>query len=107
MKEVGSQQNCCHLHVGQSSDTAKQRPQDYKTGTLNSIDCSKLTTQPYSTGNKPPLKVIVSKSHDPFFNLAAEDHLFEDVALDASILFLWRNKPTVVIGKWVQSICAL
>jgi len=52
--------------------------------------------------------VLVSHTTDPFFNLATEDWIFRHAPLAATsggvssldhILFLWRNSPTVVIGR--------
>lgn len=44
-----------------------------------------------------------STSRDAIFNLAVEEWLFNEVLEPASrtqILYLWRNSPTVVIGKY-------
>jgi lipoate---protein ligase len=46
-----------------------------------------------------PLKIFISESHDPWFNLATEDWIFHDLAPDQQVLFLWRNDNTVVIGR--------
>lgn len=44
--------------------------------------------------------VFVSLSNDIFMNLAFEDWLYENKNVKAkSILLLWKNKPTVVIGR--------
>ena len=43
--------------------------------------------------------VYLSNSHNPWFNLATEDWLFQTAPLDHHILFLWRNQPCVVIGR--------
>lgn len=54
----------------------------------------------------PPLKVFLSDTFDPWFNLATEDWIFRDMDPQARILFLWRNQDTVVIGRfqnpWVE-----
>ena len=39
-----------------------------------------------------------SGSHDPFYNLALEEHLFQTVRED-EVFFLWRNTPCVVVGS--------
>ena len=43
------------------------------------------------------MKIIFSKSHDPFFNLATEEYFINH--LEEDIFFLYQNKPCVVIGK--------
>ena len=43
--------------------------------------------------------VIRSDSTNPHWNLALERFLLESVAEDEVILYLWRNKDTVVIGR--------
>lgn len=44
-------------------------------------------------------KVIRSEFTDPYYNLAAEEYLTKTVRRGETILFLWQNTPTVVIGK--------
>jgi len=48
---------------------------------------------------KSKLKVYKSETTDPFFNLATEEWLFRQGDLSKHNLFLWRNAPTVVIGR--------
>ena len=43
-----------------------------------------------------------SGSHDPFYNLALEEHLFQTVRED-EVFFLWRNTPCVVVGAFRAS----
>ena len=43
--------------------------------------------------------VLHSQSHDPLFNLATEEWIFKEMDPSKQTLFLWRNGPTVVIGK--------
>lgn len=45
------------------------------------------------------LRVLVSESHDPWFNLAVEDCIFRQLPADQCVLFLWQNADTVVIGR--------
>ncbi len=50
-------------------------------------------------------KIIISDSHNPWFNLAAEEFFMDEVSEAAKqgksllILFLWQNDHTVVIGR--------
>lgn len=52
------------------------------------------------------LRVIVSRDHDPWRNLAFEDWVFRTVDEDELVFYVWRNGPTVVIGRhqnpWVE-----
>ena len=41
----------------------------------------------------PALRVIESVSHDPWFNLALEEWLFENTTPDEMVFYLWRNGP--------------
>jgi len=43
--------------------------------------------------------IIVAESNDILFNLATEEFIFEHVDVANPILFLWRNSPTIIIGK--------
>ena len=44
-------------------------------------------------------KVYISKSNNPYFNLAFEEYLVHHADSDGQILFLWQNQNTVVIGR--------
>ncbi|XP_068717871.1 lipoyl amidotransferase LIPT1, mitochondrial-like isoform X3 [Montipora capricornis] len=49
---------------------------------------------------KGEVSVYRSLSHNPFENLAFEDWLYLNADLtNKRILFLWRNEPTIVIGR--------
>ncbi|WP_115717678.1 lipoate--protein ligase [Gallaecimonas mangrovi] len=46
-----------------------------------------------------PLRLLLSASHDPWFNLAVEDTIFRHMDPAQKVLFLWQNAETVVIGR--------
>ena len=46
------------------------------------------------------VKVFFAKEFDPWLNLATEDWLYHDMDPNQNVLFLWRNSPTVVIGRY-------
>lgn len=54
----------------------------------------------------PQLRVLLSDTTNPWFNLATEDWIFRELDPDTRTLFLWRNADTVVIGRhqnpWVE-----
>lgn len=55
----------------------------------------------YST-NTPKadnVECYISTYTDPFVNLAIEDYLFKTTDPEKYILYLWRNKPCVVVGR--------
>ena len=45
------------------------------------------------------MNVYIATSHDPFYNLAVENWLFHEILHDTPILYLWQNKPCVIIGR--------
>jgi lipoate-protein ligase A len=52
----------------------------------------------YSETAVPP-KVLISTTNDPFFNISVEDYLLQTADLTKPILYIWRNEPTVFIGR--------
>merc|ERR1712013_94409 len=51
--------------------------------------------------NSEQISVLVSKSNCPYENLAFEEYIHGEVKFDEAkrVLFLWRNEPSVVIGR--------
>lgn len=43
-------------------------------------------------------EIILSDQYNPFLNLAVEQALFCDTPADTVVMYLWRNRRTVVIG---------
>ncbi len=46
-----------------------------------------------------PLRILISETFDPWFNLATEEWIFQEMDPSSQTLFLWRNQHTVVIGR--------
>ena len=45
-------------------------------------------------------RVIVSRCMDPYINCAAEDRIFRSLEEGERILFLWRNRDAVIMGRY-------
>lgn len=45
------------------------------------------------------LRLFISESFDPWFNLAVEETIFRQMSANQRVMFLWRNADTVVIGR--------
>ncbi|MCR4673308.1 MAG: lipoate--protein ligase [Lachnospiraceae bacterium] len=43
---------------------------------------------------------LESPSHDPYFNLAAEQYVFDTLSAGKDCLMLWQNDKAVIIGKY-------
>ncbi|MDO8954183.1 MAG: lipoate--protein ligase [Gammaproteobacteria bacterium] len=52
------------------------------------------------------VRIIVSENTNPWFNLATEDWIFRQLQSNEQILLIWRNEPSVIIGRaqnpWVE-----
>lgn len=46
------------------------------------------------------MRFIESDRFDPYFNLALEEYVFENLSEDAPCFILWQNSNTIVIGKF-------
>ncbi len=43
--------------------------------------------------------IYISQCHDPYLNPTFENWLFQNKAQEHPILFLWQNKPSIIIGR--------
>jgi lipoate-protein ligase A len=68
-------------------------------GTTHSIgrNYSSFTEKLADPVNK--LQSYISSSCDPYLNLSIEDHMLRKTPADSTILFLYVNRPCVVIGR--------
>lgn len=47
---------------------------------------------------------IDSPSTNPYYNLALEEHIFENMPKDQDYFMLWRNDNTIVVGKYQNTV---
>ncbi|KAH8589949.1 hypothetical protein B0O99DRAFT_481545, partial [Bisporella sp. PMI_857] len=52
-------------------------------------------------------RVYISRSNDPYLNLSIEHYLLQKSAPESKVLFLYTNRPSVIIGRnqnpWVEA----
>nr|OQO22241.1 hypothetical protein B0A51_10354 [Rachicladosporium sp. CCFEE 5018] len=57
------------------------------------------------------VKSYISSSHTPHLNLSLEHHLLSTATPDSTILFLYRNRPSIIIGRnqnpWLETNLSL
>ncbi|ADQ15696.1 lipoate--protein ligase [Halanaerobium hydrogeniformans] len=55
-------------------------------------------------------KIVYSEEYNPWYNLALEEYLLNNLSEDEIILYLWQNDNTVVIGRnqnaWKECRCS-
>jgi lipoate-protein ligase A len=68
---------------------------------VSQLPLRNLRTKLYTTGMSKGdnVECFISTHTDPFVNLAIEDYLFKTTDPEKYILYLWRNKPCVVVGR--------
>lgn len=47
---------------------------------------------------------VVNEVTDPYFNLALEEYVLDYLDVAKEYLLLWRNRPTVVVGKYQNTL---
>lgn len=47
---------------------------------------------------------LESESKDPYYNLALEEYVFEELSANDDFFMLWQNDNTVVVGKYQNTI---
>ncbi|KAL2160789.1 hypothetical protein VTH06DRAFT_986 [Thermothelomyces fergusii] len=53
----------------------------------------------YTQNLSRPLQIYRSSSTDPYLNLSIEHHLLQRSHPDSTVLFLYTNRPSIVIGR--------
>ncbi|KAK4102511.1 hypothetical protein N658DRAFT_447053 [Parathielavia hyrcaniae] len=68
---------------------------------FNSISLPSTPHQPryYTQNLTRPAQIYRSTSTDPYLNLSIEHHLLQRSHPDSTVLFLYTNRPSVVIGR--------
>lgn len=73
---------------------------------LNRIHTYRQIIRPYSTDQSSliptlnnPVQAYISQSRDPYLNLSIEHYLFSNAPPGSKILFIYTNRPCVVIGR--------
>ncbi|MBP2641639.1 MAG: lipoate--protein ligase [Firmicutes bacterium] len=46
------------------------------------------------------MNIIRNNNNDPRYNLALEEYVFRNLDLPGGCLMLWRNKPSIIIGRY-------
>lgn len=58
-----------------------------------------------------PVQSYISTSDDPYLNLSIEHHLLQTTPPDSAVLFLYTNRPSIIIGRnqnpWLEVNLAL
>ena len=50
------------------------------------------------------MKYYINNSNDPAFNIALEEYCFKQLRDIDEIFLLWINEPTIVVGKYQNTI---
>ncbi|KAG7135360.1 putative lipoate-protein ligase A like [Verticillium longisporum] len=56
-------------------------------------------SSPLASAATARTQVYISRSSDPFLNLSIEHHLLQTTPSGSTVLFLYTNRPSVVIGR--------
>ncbi|KAK4121823.1 hypothetical protein N657DRAFT_599923, partial [Parathielavia appendiculata] len=58
-----------------------------------------IQVRPYTQNLGRPVQIYRSRSTDPYLNLSIEHHLLQRSHPESTVLFLYTNRPSVVIGR--------
>jgi len=91
-----------------TSEFVKRQAAVYRLHSIRCYYAAQATAIPHPTQK---VQAYISKSRDPYLNLSIEHHLFEKSPSGSKILFLYANRPCVVIGRnqnpWLEVNLAL
>jgi len=62
--------------------------------------CFSTSSSAVNNSQDKRVRVIRTVTDDPFFNLAFEESVFNANPSNTNTLFLWRNRPSVIIGRF-------
>ncbi|KAJ9587712.1 hypothetical protein L9F63_018863, partial [Diploptera punctata] len=102
-----------HLRLRPANKTTLSNSSSPLVSTIKFNNYSTTSNQRLDGAESPVAKsVFISQSNDIFTNLALEDWLYKNFNFtNHHILLLWRNSPTVVIGRhqnpWLEANTAL
>ncbi|TVY83898.1 putative lipoate-protein ligase A [Lachnellula suecica] len=81
-------------------------PRQYARPISNWVTNSHFIQKATSPTSRTSTQIYISRSDNPFLNLSIEHFLLENSHADSTILFLYVNRPCVVIGRnqnpWVE-----
>ena len=70
-----------------------------------------LTTSALERRLSKPVQSYFSASHDPYLNLSIEQYMLQKSSSESTILFLYVNRPSIIIGRnqnpWLEVNLAL
>ncbi|PRP85977.1 hypothetical protein PROFUN_06099 [Planoprotostelium fungivorum] len=74
--------------------TSHQTPYEHVVLVMHRLAGRLQSKRFFSTATDRPIRILVSQSNDPIFNLATEEWLFYSGDINKQTLYLWRNAPT-------------
>ena len=57
------------------------------------------STASFLSSKPGAVDVLYSTSNNILFNLATEEYIFDHCDIVNPVIFLWRNNPTIIMGK--------
>ncbi|KAL2024342.1 hypothetical protein VTK56DRAFT_8824 [Thermocarpiscus australiensis] len=70
-----------------------------KASTITTRSTAQIQKRPFTHSLNHPVQIYRSTSTDPYLNLSIEHHLLQHSHPDSTVLFIYANRPCVVIGR--------